>query len=584
MAKKQVKKSQKKEKLSTVFDPVSFGVIDAIRSQTSIEKPVFSNYQKIHQVAQAPMMLTEIVSVTPWFDRIMEILDDMAETGNSFNFNNKKIIHNNTMYDSHLRCKLKTPANEVIFQLWKNIRTSNLCVRFKKMADAIFEQFRSVEEDEVALIAASLLMNAFNKYILTEEYSTLSATLYGILYSNRFNPARLDEISEVWGGYKNLDEWILNEPIFAELFSKTKHFENTTGPEMISTLIAEKWLETAPDDEVYQKAVSEVDMGVNWEEIDVLKILPDVLNTVKNFHRYKAGHPRYTSTCPAVEMSALMTDGIDYDDMDSITLFCIPTQVSVNATDDVLVDDSMFKMSWDTMIQKTLTNSKSNMSIRFASDKYKTSAFLDGGNGIGDAIKNWGIPGLIKAVFPNNIFLSMINSILVADHFEFEVIYKGNADRLNDYAFNSNDELIGNLTPELYDEIYDYIRSEGNVLALNHRGHIMFMDENMRFPALNMPYTCDNLMYWIFEVRKIMQCIVDAHNYLKSKETDGSIDFYFEESEEVIHRVTKRRQIVYRRGSFVRGHYRHYKSGIVTLVRPHVRKGTNYIGEYVLEL
>lgn len=591
MAKKQTKKSKgaKKEKSNVIFDSASFGVIEAIKSQCTVDKPVFSNYQKLHSVSQSPMGLVGVTVVTPWFDRLMEILDDMAMLNYTYKLNDDKIIHNNTVYDTRMRCKLKMPANEYIFQLWKNARTSNCNHRFKIVTDAVFEKLRSVTvSDDVAFHVTSLLMNTFNIHIVSKSYRVLTSTLYGILYSGQLNPMSVTKSCEVWGGYKKLDEWILNDYAFVDMFSKLKGNDVFNGfdetVEYVCGLIADKWLETAPDDEEYQKTVTELNLPVNWKEIDLLKILPDISSNMKEFYRYKMKHPKYSAMRPELEIARPMTLGTDYRNLESITIFGLPLQTLIGSDVNVSVDESIYKMSWDAMIQKTLRNTKSDMSIRFVSEKYKKHDIFDDGAGIRDVIRNWTIPGLIKAIFPNRIFVNAINAVLVADHFAFEVIYKGNADRLNDYAFSSDNEMIDALTPELYDEIYDYIRSEGNVLVLRHRGETMFLDENMKFFTLNFLFKCDNVMYSLFEVRKITQCIIDAHNYLKSKETDGSIDFYFEENEIVTHQSMKRRQIIHRRGSFVRGHYRHYKSGVVTLVRPHVRKGTNYIGEYVLEI
>lgn len=591
MAKKQAKKSKgaKKEKTNVMFDSASFGVIEAVKSQCTVSKPVFSNYQKLHDVSQSPMDLVGVTIVTPWFDRLMETLDDMATLNYTFKLNDDKIIHNNTVYDTRMKCKIKMPANQYIFQLWENTRMSNCNHRFKLVTDAVFDKLRSItDSDDAAFQVTSLLMNTFHTHIVSKSYRAISSTLYGVLYSGQLNPMSVAKVSEVWGGYKKLDEWILNDYAFRDMFSKLKGSSSIDGfdeaIEYLSGLIADKWLETAPDNEEYQKVVTEFNLPVNWEEIDLLKILPDISSNMKEFYRYKMKHPKYSAMCPEIEIPRPMTLDTDYRDLETTTMFGLPLQAFIISDVNVSVDESIYQLSWDAMIQKTLKNTKSDMSIRFVSEKYKKHDIFTDGTGIRDVVRNWTIPGLIKAIFPNRIFVNAINAVLVADHFAFEVIYKGNADRLNDYAFNSNNEMIDELTPELYDEIYDYIRSEGNVLVLRHRGVTMFLDENVKFFALKFLFKCDNVMYSLFEVRKITQCIIDAYSYLKSKETDGSIDFYFEENEIVTHQSTKRHQIIQRRGSFVRGHYRHYKSGVVTLVRPHVRKGTNYIGEYVLEL
>lgn len=45
-----------------------------------------------------------------------------------------------------------------------------------------------------------------------------------------------------------------------------------------------------------------------------------------------------------------------------------------------------------------------------------------------------------------------------------------------------------------------------------------------------------------------------------------------------------KRNINYRKGCLVKGHFRHYKSGLVTFVHPYTRKGTNFEGRIVIEI
>lgn len=45
-----------------------------------------------------------------------------------------------------------------------------------------------------------------------------------------------------------------------------------------------------------------------------------------------------------------------------------------------------------------------------------------------------------------------------------------------------------------------------------------------------------------------------------------------------------KRNINYRKGCLVKGHFRHYKSGLVTFVHPYTRKGTNFEGRIVIEM
>ena len=69
--------------------------------------------------------------------------------------------------------------------------------------------------------------------------------------------------------------------------------------------------------------------------------------------------------------------------------------------------------------------------------------------------------------------------------------------------------------------------------------------------------------------------ILELIKYLESKQNDGSISIRMVEYEKV--KAKKRSDVTFeiteRKSSWVRAHYRHYKSGIVTLVTAHHRKG-----------
>lgn len=82
------------------------------------------------------------------------------------------------------------------------------------------------------------------------------------------------------------------------------------------------------------------------------------------------------------------------------------------------------------------------------------------------------------------------------------------------------------------------------------------------------------------DVWDVMTCyyyIRELINYLNSKQHDGSIDIKLVEVEEITNKKHKSTSFTIheRKSSWVRAHYRHYKSGVVTLVTAHSRKGTN---------
>ena len=592
MAKKQAKKSKgaKKERVNEFFTPVSMGALEFIKNQCIVDRPVFSHYQGMHPKFKSPIGLIGMTVTSVHFDRIMQILCDMSHD-TTFSLNDMKTIHNNCVYDAYMRGKLKMSASEYIHQLWTNAKLSICGNRFKIVTDAALEQARkNTEIEDQALHISSMVMNIFQRHILNIAYNALGTVLYSILYSGNTNLAEIYDVTKVWNNVETLEECILQNTTFQNILNQVEDggdFQTIfTGiTKDMLTLVAKKWLETAVSDEEYNDIIDKNGLSaINWKRVDLLKILPELLATMKEFNRCRSKHYKYSGLCPEMEITRPMTENTNYNDVLHLPVFELPSKVLTDR-DEVRIDERLFKASWDTMIQKTLANKKSDMSIRFVSDKYKKSSINDEPlASISKVVRDWSIPGIIKAVFPNKLHTTMLDAMILADHFEFEVIYRGNPDRLNYYAFDSDDKLIPDLTPESYECIYDYIMGEGNVLVLNHREKTIFLDEKLTMTNVISIYEHDSVTYTTFELRKIIQCIIDAYNYLKSKEIDGSIDFYFEENEIVTHQSTKRRKIIHRRGSFVRGHYRHYKSGVVTLVRPHVRKGTNYVGEYILEI
>ena len=78
-------------------------------------------------------------------------------------------------------------------------------------------------------------------------------------------------------------------------------------------------------------------------------------------------------------------------------------------------------------------------------------------------------------------------------------------------------------------------------------------------------------------VYTVMYYLNELAIYLNEKKQDGSISMKLVEVEETYDKKRKSSSFTIheRKGSWVRAHYRHYKSGVVTLVTAHSRKGTN---------
>lgn len=81
----------------------------------------------------------------------------------------------------------------------------------------------------------------------------------------------------------------------------------------------------------------------------------------------------------------------------------------------------------------------------------------------------------------------------------------------------------------------------------------------------------------MFITRQVMVYTFELLKYLEEKQTDSGINIKMVELELTKGRKNKHKSVTFeiteRKSSWVRAHYRHYKSGIVTLVTAHHRKG-----------
>ena len=88
-----------------------------------------------------------------------------------------------------------------------------------------------------------------------------------------------------------------------------------------------------------------------------------------------------------------------------------------------------------------------------------------------------------------------------------------------------------------------------------------------------------------FGLSAVVDALKEFAHYLSSNTLDG-INVTFREKEDDLKGV--RRDYTaprYRKGCVVKAHFRHYKSGVITFVKPHVRRGTNVInGKIVIDI
>lgn len=72
------------------------------------------------------------------------------------------------------------------------------------------------------------------------------------------------------------------------------------------------------------------------------------------------------------------------------------------------------------------------------------------------------------------------------------------------------------------------------------------------------------------------------HNYIKAAaENLVDVNVKIKENHSL---KSHNRNIISRKGCVVKGHFRHYKSGIITFVHPYARKGTNFEGSVIIEI
>lgn len=94
--------------------------------------------------------------------------------------------------------------------------------------------------------------------------------------------------------------------------------------------------------------------------------------------------------------------------------------------------------------------------------------------------------------------------------------------------------------------------------------------------------TQEDIMIYSFAVMGSLKALA---YYLKTNINNG-INITFHEKE-VRQSSDKRKsaEVVYRKGCVVRAHFRHYKSGIVTFVKPHIRRGTDVVnGKVIIDI
>ena len=138
-------------------------------------------------------------------------------------------------------------------------------------------------------------------------------------------------------------------------------------------------------------------------------------------------------------------------------------------------------------------------------------------------------------------------------------------------------------SPEVYEELYDdmwhLFKKVVVVKTLDGRMYVFNNNFELRYKISGHTVTED-----YYFVKGVVTALRTMGEYLYNHTLDG-IDITYLEHED--HSNDKRSYTTphYRKGCVVKAHFRHYKSGVITFVKPHVRRGTNVInGKIVIDI
>ena len=183
------------------------------------------------------------------------------------------------------------------------------------------------------------------------------------------------------------------------------------------------------------------------------------------------------------------------------------------------------------------------------------------------------------------VFTTTKSATFYGDHIHVEMLDREQEDIFNDYMFDENGECICNsLTyEELYNDMWSFNKKVMIVTIPNIDGFMIFdNDLNMRVSTIA---TMQNSYVRCPFVTAVLCCMRTIIEYLNNEVDKGFVNINFIEHDYL--KGTKRSYNCPngRKGTVVRAHFRHYKSGIVTLVKPHIRRGTSVInGKIVLDI
>ena len=183
------------------------------------------------------------------------------------------------------------------------------------------------------------------------------------------------------------------------------------------------------------------------------------------------------------------------------------------------------------------------------------------------------------------IFTSTKSASFYGDHVHVEILDREQEDVFNNYMFDDNGECVcNNMTyEELYNDMWSMNKKVMVVTIPGIDGFMMF-DNNLDIRVSTIATMANSYVRCPF-VTAILCCMRTIIEYLNNEVDKGFVNINFIEHDYL--KGTKRSYNCPngRKGTVVRAHFRHYKSGVVTLVKPHIRRGTSVInGKIVLDI
>lgn len=159
------------------------------------------------------------------------------------------------------------------------------------------------------------------------------------------------------------------------------------------------------------------------------------------------------------------------------------------------------------------------------------------------------------------------------DHISVQILDRDHEDIFNDIMFRDGECICNDV---LYDELYDDMWNlDKRVMVVRFPGVDGFMmfdnDINFRINTIDSMNTAYARCPFVRAVKLSLAALI---KYINNGVDKGFININFIEHDYLKGVKRDYTSSFNRKGTVVRAHFRHYKSGIITLVKPHIRRGT----------